>query len=180
MHINSGKFKGFKLKPPPKGIRPTTGRVRESLFDIIHDRLPQANILDLFAGTGILGLEAISAGASSCCFVDKSWKAISAIKSNIEKLGVVDKSIIINTSAQKFLKSNNSTHYDIIFLDPPYRRVNIDNIVSLIYENQFVARNGLIVVESDEEENFPSTKEKIARQEKYGKTQLTFFLNNSD
>lgn len=177
MHINSGKYKGFKLKPPPKGIRPTSGRVKESLFDIIAHRLPDAKTLDLFAGTGSLGLEAISGGASSCCFVDKSWKAISTIKSNIEKLGVVEKSIIINTSSQKFLKSNTSTKYDIIFLDPPYRAVNIDKIISMIYENEFITRDGLIVVESDGEEQFPTVNKKIARQETYGKTRLTFFLN---
>jgi len=176
MQIHSGKYGGFKLKPPPKGIRPTSARVKESLFDIIQDRLKDARVLDLFAGTGSLGLEAISAGASSCCFVDKTWKAISTIKDNTQKLGVVDQSILINTSAKKFLKSDNVTKYDLIFLDPPYRRVNINDIVALIYQNNFVTDKGLIVVESSEDVSFSTMSSKIARQEKYGNTQLTFFL----
>jgi len=177
MQIISGRFGGFKLKPPPKGIRPTSSRVKESLFDIIRDRLTQAAILDLFAGTGSLGLEALSANAKRCCFVDKSWKAISTIRDNIEKLGVVEKTTLINTSAQKFLKSDYDKKYDIVFLDPPYNKNNIDKLLLLIYKNNFIVENGLIVVESNLDTKFPINNDKIARTEKYGKTKLTFFLN---
>jgi len=176
MQILTGRYSGFKLKPPPKGIRPTSGRVKESLFGIIQDRLDHAHVLDLFAGTGSLGLEAISAGASSCCFVDKSWIATSAVKSNIEKLAVIEKCQIINTSSQNYIKNIDSEPYHLIFLDPPYRKIDVDELVYLIYENQVITNDGLIVVESGLDEKFSETQSKIVRQEKYGNTQLTFFL----
>ncbi len=177
MQILSGRYSGFKLKPPPKRIRPTSGRVKESLFGIIQDRLSHASVLDLFAGTGSLGLEAISAGADSCCFVDKSWKSISTIKANIEKLSVIEQCQLINTSAKNYVKHYDNQPYDLIFLDPPYGKIDIDKLVYLIYKNKIITADGLIVVEAKSDEKFSQMQSKIARQEKYGNTQLTFFLD---
>ncbi|MEA2104286.1 MAG: 16S rRNA (guanine(966)-N(2))-methyltransferase RsmD [Candidatus Cloacimonadota bacterium] len=175
MRIISGRFKGQKLQVLRKGVRPTTDRVKESLFSIIRYRLSGVDVLDLFAGIGGLGFEALSEGARSCCFVDKSYKAISMLKSNCIHLGIDENVEYYRSSAAKFLDQINSKSYDIIFIDPPYALYIIKKIVNKIIETNTLKENGLIIAESRIDEKIEKADAKIIRVEKYGETKLTFF-----
>ena len=123
MRVISGKARGLKLNTPKnEDVRPTTDRVKESLFNMINSYIMESEVLDLFAGTGSLGIECLSRGAKSCTFVDISKESIDIVKSNIKKARVESESIILNldfkTAIDK-LKLQNSK-FDIIFMDPPY------------------------------------------------------------
>ncbi len=122
MRIISGTYGGRSLKAPPgAATRPTSDRVREALFSILGDRVPDARVLDLFAGSGALGLEALSRGADSVTFVDDAAPAIRAVKANLTALDAA--ATVRQTDALRFLAaaSGNGGQYDLIFLDPPYR-----------------------------------------------------------
>ena len=122
MRVIAGTFGGRSLKAPPgDGTRPTSDRVRESLFSILGDRTHEARVLDLFAGSGALGLEALSRGAADVTFVDDNRGAITAIKGNLATLRA--NAQVRQIDALKFLHaaSTGGAQYDLVFLDPPYR-----------------------------------------------------------
>jgi 16S rRNA (guanine966-N2)-methyltransferase len=122
MRVIAGTHRGRTLKAPPgESTRPTSDRVREALFSILGDRVRDARVLDLFAGSGALGLEALSRGASAATFVDDDPKAIAAVKANLETLKAVAE--VRRGDALRFLTgaSRTGAQYDLVFLDPPYR-----------------------------------------------------------
>lgn len=122
MRIISGSYGGRTLKAPPgDSTRPTSDRVRESLFSILGESVQDANVLDLFAGSGALGLEALSRGAASVTFVDEAPPAIKAIRANLQALSAQAK--VHRNDALRFLAhaSRGQAQYDLVFLDPPYR-----------------------------------------------------------
>lgn len=151
MKIISGKFKGRILKGYDMiGTRPTMDRVKESLFAMIQDYVKEAVVLDLYAGTGNLAIEAISNGAKEAYLVDKNKIAINTIKDNIKDLKVGNTNII-HGDASVILQSfiNNKT-FDIIFLDPPYNTNELDRALKLINSNiKLLSDNGLIVCETE-------------------------------
>lgn len=177
MRIISGRYKGHKIHANCKGVRPTTDRVKESLFSIIRHRLPESDVLDLFAGIGGLGLESISEGAKSCCFVDKSGRALSLIKRNCKHLKITQSLDFYRTSAKKFLNQINKRSYDIIFLDPPYNLKLIPTTVNTIIESDTLKADGLIIAESQHNDKFENIKAEIVRTENYGDTKITFMSN---
>jgi 16S rRNA (guanine966-N2)-methyltransferase len=120
--IIQGLYKGRKLKVPDEGTRPFTDRVKKTLFDILQGQFEGKSVLDLFAGSGNLGLEAISSNASSVTFVDSTQDAISAISSNIHALGVEHFSKVVKADYKKFIKDNKEA-FDIIFIDPPFKLI---------------------------------------------------------
>ena len=129
MRIIAGAFRGRRLHAP-KGnrIRPTIDRVREAIFNIIAAEVAGAKVLDLFAGTGAMGLEALSRGAQFCCFVDQGEEAVRLIRENVQLCGVQDRSRIIQgpaASAIRRLGSENEL-FDLIFMDPPYGKGYIE------------------------------------------------------
>jgi 16S rRNA (guanine(966)-N(2))-methyltransferase RsmD len=122
MRVIAGQWRGRPLKAPPgAATRPTSDRVREALFSILAARVPAARVLDLFAGSGALGLEALSRGAASATFVDAAPAAINAITANLEALGAA--ADVRKADALRFLAAarQDGAQYDLIFLDPPYR-----------------------------------------------------------
>ncbi|MBC8313399.1 MAG: 16S rRNA (guanine(966)-N(2))-methyltransferase RsmD [Candidatus Cloacimonetes bacterium] len=178
MQIISGKFKGYKLKKIPKtNIRPTMDRVKESIFAMIRDRLNDAVVLDLFAGTGSLGIEALSEGSENCHFVDKSYKSTKCIKENISILGIENAKVIKN-SAQKFIPNCRQNFYDIIFIDPPYEKKIITKIIEMIYEFKILKPNGLIIAECGIDENLAELNGKIIKTKIYGETKISFLRKN--
>jgi 16S rRNA (guanine966-N2)-methyltransferase len=123
MRIVAGQFGGRRLVAPPgTATRPTSDRVREALFSVLGPAVREARVLDLFAGSGALGLEALSRGAASAVFVDRSAPAITAIRANLEALGV--EADVRRMEARTALRTASSAGeaYDLIFLDPPYRQ----------------------------------------------------------
>jgi 16S rRNA (guanine966-N2)-methyltransferase len=122
VRVVAGRWGGRRLQAPPgAATRPTSDRVREALFSILADRVHGARVLDLFAGSGALGIEALSRGAADATFVDSAPAAIRAIRSNLEALGAEGE--VRRADARRFLgaASGDARQYDLVFLDPPYR-----------------------------------------------------------
>ena len=152
MRVIAGTAKGTKLSTiDDLSTRPTLDRVKEPLFSIIQNNIEQANVLDLFAGSGALGIEALSRGSKHCTFCDKSYKSIQMLKENIKKTRMEEKSTILNVDYKKCL-SNQKEKYDIIFIDPPYKfDIAVDSIKRII-DLKLLAKDGIIIIETDEEE----------------------------
>ena len=180
MRIISGIHKGRRLKPV-KGnhIRPTSDRVREAIFSVLAEKTMDSQVLDLFAGSGALGIEALSRGARHSTFVDNHYDSLRLIKSNLELVGETSRAAIIKGDAFRICErlGRQSLHYDIIFADPPYRARFHNDLVGIIKEYSLLAANGVIVYETESEfqfnENishcFSRTKEK-----NYGDTKAWF------
>lgn len=122
MRIVAGTARGRKLvSPEGMDVRPTTDKVKESLFNIIQFEVPDARVLDLFAGTGQLGLEALSRGAAEAVFVDASGKSLATVKKNAELCGFTDRAKLVHADALSWL-SRGEGEFDLVFLDPPYHK----------------------------------------------------------
>jgi 16S rRNA (guanine966-N2)-methyltransferase len=120
VRVIAGTAKGTRLGPAPAGARPVSGRAREGLFSSIAHDVPGARCLDLFAGTGSMGIEALSRGADSCVFVDRSRRAEAAIRDNLRRTGLEDRSEIVLGDAAAFVDTTIEGPFDVAFVDPPY------------------------------------------------------------
>lgn len=153
MRVIAGKYKGRSLKAVPgKETRPTTDKVKEALFNLIQSvSLDQATILDLYAGTGGLAIEAISRGASTAICIDIQTKAISTIRENLTALGIEEQVEVYRNEASKALDKlrKRDLTFRVIFLDPPYAKQNIIQHVSYIAEHSLLEQGGCIVAETD-------------------------------
>lgn len=180
MRVISGKARGLKLDTPKNlDVRPTTDRVKESLFNIINPYIRESNILDLFAGTGSLGIECLSRGAKNCVFVDKSKDSIGIVKSNVKKARVDNESIILNIDFKDAVKrlSVQNQKFDVIFMDPPYYENMFIDCLKSIDELNLLKEDGLIVVEHDTKDLFDDSIGRLykSREKKYGNTTITFY-----
>ena len=164
MRIISGKYRGKKLKWfDIEGTRPTMDRVKESIFGMIQNFIPDSIVLDLFAGSGSLGMEAISNEAKSLTLVDNNPVVVKILKDNI--ISFDDDIEVLNIDYKRFLKST-SSKYDVIFLDPPYRAGILNKAIRIIEERDLLQDGGIIVCEFEDvsiECNYRLIKEK-----KYG------------
>ncbi|HKY98127.1 MAG TPA: 16S rRNA (guanine(966)-N(2))-methyltransferase RsmD [Gemmatimonadaceae bacterium] len=121
MRIVAGEWRGRRIEAPPgRDVRPTLDRVREAWMSILQRDIPGSSVLDLFAGSGALGLEALSRGAVQCDFVETASRTLTVLKQNIEELGAIDRSNIRRTDAIKFAEHLEPLSYDLAFADPPY------------------------------------------------------------
>ena len=177
MKIIRGSLKGRNIKTYNiDGTRPTMDRVKESIFNSIQSYINDSVCLDLFAGSGNLGIEAISEGAKTCYFIDNNYKAISAIKNNLKEFNILDKSFVIKSDYNRFL-DNTNTKFDIIFLDPPYKDKIITEIIKKIVDKDLLNNNGIIICEY-EFDNVESNLELI-KEKKYGSKYVKIYKNNS-
>lgn len=169
MRVIAGTAKGCKLNSiDDLSTRPTLDRVKEPLFSIIQNYIEDANVLDLFAGSGALGIESLSRGARKCTFCDKSYKAIQMIKENLIKTKMEHKSIIVNKDYKKCIENLNEK-FDLIFIDPPYKKnIAIDSVKKII-ENDLLAIGGIIIIETDEEKREEDELKDISKLEVYDK-----------
>ena len=147
MRVITGKARGVSLKTPD-GIatRPTADRVKEAMFSIIQFDVPGAKVLDLFGGTGQLGIEALSRDAKSAVFVDEREDACKLIRENLRRTKLDKEARVIRSDYANFLK-NCAEQFDIIFLDPPYAEVFLENSLNLITEIDILQSGGIIVAE---------------------------------
>lgn len=175
MRVIAGKAKGIQLKTPDGMLtRPTTDRVKEALFSILQFDIPGTNVLDLFGGTGQLGIEALSRGAKNATFADAREDACRLIRENLKRTGMYGTVIrgdylsVLNTCAQKF---------NIIFLDPPYAEVFLENALKRITEIDILQSGGIIATERPVGKELPWNFDgyERSRDYKYGKTLLTFY-----
>lgn len=169
MKIISGKYKGRNIEGHNlDGTRPTMERVKESLFAIIQNYLDGAVVLDLFSGSGNLGIEALSEGASFAYLVDYNKKASDTIKRNLNTIGIKDAEVI-NLDYKKALNYLKDKKIDLIFLDPPYKTDFIEQSIKLINEYNILSDEGLIICENDSLDKiiYPDNYE-VVKDRKYG------------
>lgn len=179
MRIISGKSRGTKLNTL-EGLetRPTLDRVKESLFNIIKNEIQNSIVLDLFSGSGAIGLEFASRGAKKVYLCDKSKAAYNIIKSNIEKTHLEDDVILYNLDFKECLKKLKDEKFDIIYLDPPYKTDFIKQALIQILEYNCITENSLLIIETDEDERIINELEnlnlKIIDKRKYGRAYIIF------
>ena len=187
MRIIAGIAKGKKLLSPDDGIattRPTLDRVKEAMFSIIQAAVPYSTVLDVFAGTGSLGLEAVSRGAKKCYLVDKSPETFPLLKKNVENLGFSDKCECLNMDSYKALEDVNKREiiFNLIFIDPPYRKNMIPQAIEFIATNNLLEKHGLIVTKIDSVEEIYQGNEKImlTKSRKYGNTTVCVYRSKEN
>lgn len=152
MRIISGLKRGLKLKSlEGSDTRPTLDNVKEAIFSMLFDSTQDAVVLDLFAGSGALGLEALSRGAKKAVFVDSNPKACSVVRANIESAGFSAEASVVKKDAREFLTEagKKSEKFSLIFLDPPYALGLLDEVLGLILQSGILTENALIVCEFD-------------------------------
>jgi 16S rRNA (guanine966-N2)-methyltransferase len=175
MRIIAGRFRGHGLTSPPGHMtRPSTARTRESLFSLVDSRiyLDGAEVLDLFAGTGSLGLEAISRGASLVTFVEEDAEVLAFAKQNAEELGVADQCIFINGDALTYLRRYNGPELDLIMADPPYEQEGLRDIPDLAVPH--LKTDGVLTLEHSSHDWFDEHPNQMTSR-KYGRTIVTIF-----
>ena len=177
MRVVAGTARGTRLKAP-KGmqIRPTADRVKEALFSILGPRVPGAYFIDLFAGSGAIGIEALSRGAGFCVFVENKRTNIALIKENIAKTGFSSKARLICADAAKTIATlaSENVKADLLFMDPPYDFTDIVTMVDSVLKQNIVSDSGLIIAEHAFSNRQWAERFSSIRQKKYGDTCLTF------
>jgi len=171
--IIAGQWRGRRLCfPVAEGLRPTTDRVRETLFNWLHPQIEGANVLDLFAGSGSLGFEALSRGAASLTFVEQEHSVVQAINDNLSLLG--GKAEVVNANALSWLKGRNLNDVDLVLLDPPFRKGLLDLCLDYLGADALLRSGTLIYLELEKErkdlrvpDGWHLLKEKIAGQVSY-------------
>jgi len=189
MRIISGKFRGLKLQPPVDfSIRPTSDRLKESLFSILESnkyniKIKASNVIDICSGTGALGIEALSRGAKSVYFIDKDPKAINVLQKNISKLQIDNKDDtyikVIKNDVLKALQDINII-FDLVLIDPPYNSNIIEECLVKLKEYNLIDLNGYIFAESSKNEDINFDGFDLLDTKIYGKSKLTILrLYNS-
>lgn len=180
MRVITGSARGRKLRTlEGMDVRPTTDKVKEAMFSAIQFQLPGSCVLDLFAGSGQLGIEALSRGAAHAVFVDLSPKSIAVVRENLESTGFTEASTLVLKSQMDFLRTTDQ-RFDLAFLDPPYRKGILEKTLPVLSE--YMNPEGIVVCEMETELTLP---EKIGRLDlkktyKYGKIKVVMYsVNNS-
>ena len=180
MRVITGTARGHKLLTP-EGLdtRPTTDKVKEAVCSALQFVFPGAKVLDLFAGSGQMGIEALSRGASGAVFIDADPRALACIKQNVKACGFAERSAVLRSDAVSYLQRT-TERFDIAFLDPPYRHDILPQILPLLAEK--MQKNGIIVCEHEPE---CKLSERILyfdlqKQKKYGKIIISIYRNLSE
>ena len=175
MRVITGTARGRKLKElPGMDTRPTTDKVKESLFNIIQFEIEGRSVLDLFGGTGQLGIEALSRGADRCTFVDQRREAVALIRENLKTCGFSERSHVVQGDALSFLTSCREK-FDVILLDPPYHTDLLEKSMEAITRFDILGEHGIMVCESAADRELPplAPPYEQGREYRYGKIKLT-------
>lgn len=185
MRIIGGNARGRRLKTPKgQGVRPTSARVKESLFNILPHDLAGMKVLDLFAGTGNLTIEALSRGAAEALLVDSSPRSERTIRENLRQLGLVDRTRVWMMPVARALRelAARGETFDIIFLDPPYERRLLEPTLKIIAGGALLRPSGMLIAEHSTREtverNYGTLA--LADQRRYGDTLLSFYRARSE
>ena len=180
MRVITGTARGVPLKAP-KGMdtRPTMDQVKEGIFSAIQFEVEGRRALDLFAGSGQLGIEALSRGAAHCTFVDKGREPIAVIRENLKKTRLEERATVVQADYSSWLKTCRQ-QYDLILLDPPYAEVFLENSIKRITEIDILQSNGIIAAERPLGKELPWEFQGFTRSRdyKYGKILLTLYRRN--
>ena len=188
IRIIGGEFRSRKIvSVPGMSVRPTSDRLRETIFNILSQKVKGAVVLDMFAGTGAMGIEALSRGAESAVFIDKSHEAISVINRNIALLGLESRTRVIQWDIMRNLNClNNNRKFTLVFMDPPYDKNRVGKGLSHLYASQQLDPSVCITVEHSVTENISLVSDELKiedtgqvgfrlfDQRKYGKTNVSF------
>lgn len=186
MRIIAGLAKGRKILSPVGYdiTRPTLGRVKEAMFSMIQNKIAGSKVLDVFAGTGSLGLEAVSRGAKCCYLVDRNKETFSLLNENVINLKFEDKCICMNMDSYMALDelAEKNLKFDIIFIDPPYRKNMIPKSIDMIEKNVMLNENGIIMTKIDSREKIYGGSKFIflSKHRKYGKTIVCIYNRNKE
>ena len=182
MRVITGIARGRRLKEP-NGMetRPTADRVKEAIFSSIQFEVEGRKVLDLFGGTGQMGIEALSRGATHCTFVDLQKQAVAIIRENVNSTGFADQSTVIQGDALAFL-SRCREKFDLIFLDPPYDSGLLEKAMELITTIDIVSENGIIVCENGSNSGWPVVAEpyRMQKEYRYGKIRTALYRRNAE
>jgi len=171
VRIIAGEWGGRRIQAPPgSGTRPTADRVREAWMSAIAPEIPGARVLDLFAGSGALGLETLSRGAASVVFVEQAPAALRVLQANLEALGAADRAEIVRGDALRFVAALEPGAFDLVLADPPYGKGFAETLARAFLERRFAA---LFCMEHGPDDVLP--EHPGARTRRYGDTRLTFF-----
>ena len=181
IRIIGGELKGRKLVTVPgRQTRPTADRVRESIFNILGDRVPSALVMDLFAGTGAMGIEALSRGAESVLFADYDKKALAALEKNVKACSLESRVKIIKWNILKNLNITSPFHhaFNLVFIDPPYNKNLIQPTLSNLGKSECLKSGACIAIEHSLQEPISAIDQrfKISDQRRYGKTLVSFLF----
>ncbi len=183
MRIITGKYKGRKLvSVRDNSVRPATDRVKGTIFNVLQSRLrlTGAYVLDVFAGSGSLGFEALSRGASATVFVDDRQAVLTTIERNAEVLGCGEDCILIQSDAMRFIEHTNE-RFDLIFADPPYAFERIPDIPAIVFDRQLLKKEGFLIIEHAKRTTFlSSVAYQLAVQKEFGNTRLSFFTHSNN
>ena len=185
MRIISGQHKGRRLQSiSGADVRPTADHVREALFNILSQNVSGSCVLDLFAGTGALGIEALSRGAQYAVFIDKASRPLAALRKNLQNFGLLTQSQVIRWNISKNLNCLKPfrNQFDLVFMDPPYQKGLVPVALSNLMRIQCLAPGATIVAEHERQSDItsPDASISVTNQRRYGQTGLTFFDFNPD
>jgi 16S rRNA (guanine(966)-N(2))-methyltransferase RsmD len=184
MRVVTGEAKGRRLKAPKTmGTRPIIDRVKTALFDILSDEVEDARFLDLFAGTGSVGIEALSRGAAHATFIEMSYPILKLIRENLQITGLADRAEVLHADAFKFLQAlavNPQRTYDIIYVAPPQYKNMASHALQLLDSSPLVPAGGLVIVQIHPKERegvaaIPRTRLQLTDERRYGSTLLMFY-----
>lgn len=173
MRVTAGKFKGRVLiENKFAHIRPTADIVKQAIFNKLNFMLPNSKVLDLFCGTGALGIEAISRGAREVVFADKDVRSIGLTKQNLSKLNIEGR--VYKASYEKMIEKLAGENFDVILLDPPYASGVYEDCLKRIYENNLLADGGIIVCEHNKKDEFDYSPFEVVDEKRYGIKMVTY------
>lgn len=179
MRVIAGSARRILIDAPESKVRPTTDRTKETLFNMINSYLVGAKVLDLFAGSGALGIEALSRGSESCIFCDHYKESIRCIQNNLKKTKLIEKAEVFQydyVKACQYLGNNKQT-FDVIFLDPPYNKGYESEALILIKKFKLLTQEGVILIESSIETELKLVEEQgfeVFKIKKYKTNKFTF------
>lgn len=183
MRVISGTARGLRLETPKgENTRPTLDAVKEAIFSMLFDKVWDARCLDLFSGSGALGIESVSRGADFCIFCDKSRDSEKVIRQNIEKARMNDKSLVLCSDFKDALKSlsQKGESFDIVFLDPPYAGGFLDEALEMLHCLSLLKEGAVIVCESDFGTEFNIQNYNLIKSKKYGRVCVSILEAQSE
>ncbi len=177
MRVIAGKYKGHHLySAKNQSIRPTTDRIKEHIFSVLNDFVTDCRVLDLFAGSGSLGIEALSRGAESVTFVENSYNSIKVLRKNLERLPIQEPYHVVRKNVLTFLKQNKEP-FDLIFADPPFKWNRFIELLPLVFLPENLTEYGIFVLESERTHDieWETNVYEVLRQKKFDRSIITFF-----
>ena len=172
LRVSGGEARGRRLKAP-KNIRPTQGMVKQAIFNMVGPRIEGANVLDLFAGSGALGIEALSRGAASVTFVDQQPRGLAILRQNLDALGFKERAHVVRGDVVHWLEASHDAvrSADFVFLDPPYEDVVLDRALKVLDRE---LNSGVVIAEHSRRQQLPALERlRVDRERRYGDTLVT-------